>query len=335
MCSVARTLQSPKANPWRTGLEQALRTPLELLEFCRIDPDQVDLLTEPAFPMLVPRPFASRISPGNARDPLLLQVLARAQEAHPAQGFGTDPVGDHDRRRGSGVIHKYHGRVLLITTGACAIHCRYCFRQHYPYTQDTAMRGRWQGALDYLSERPEVTELILSGGDPLMLDTRHLRVLTEELVQSTAIRRLRLHTRLPIALPDRVDDELIEWLGSLPWPVVIVIHANHPAEFDQAVDHALGRLRSAGVHLLNQAVMLAGINDQPEALESLMARGFAAGVLPYYLHLLDRVAGAGHFETSETRAAELMEQLRIRLPGYLVPRLVREQAGAPYKLPIL
>lgn len=285
--------------------------------------------------MMVPRGFASRMRPGDPADPLLRQVLPLDAEGSNPPGFGADPVGDLHSRAGAGLLHKYHGRLLLITTGACAIHCRYCFRREFPYSAQHAGTDGWRSAVDYLRDHADIEEVILSGGDPLMLDTRRLAELTSRLAEISHIKRLRLHTRLPVVLPERIDEELLNWLADLPWHVVLVIHANHGREFDHAVRHALSELRTRGVHLLNQAVLLKGVNDNPDALIGLMKHGFDAGVLPYYLHLLDRVNGSAHFEVSERRAKALMDTLREKLPGYLVPRLVREIAGMPYKLPIL
>lgn len=317
---------------WREQMRQAFRSPLELLKFLGLPPE-----TSPkgSFPMLVPLAYARRMQAGNRSDPLLLQVLPEADESLQLSGFRADPVGDLSSRRAPGLLHKYAGRVLLICTGACAVHCRYCFRQEFPYSEERAPGRRWQEALNYLKARTDVEEVILSGGDPLMLPTRQLEFLTRALAELSHIRRLRIHTRLPLVLPDRITTRLLEWLQDLPWPTVMVIHANHPGEFDVEVDRALAALRNRGVHLLNQAVLLAGINDHEEALVGLMTRGFSAGVLPYYLHQLDRVRGAQRFEVDRARASVLIEALRRRLPGYLVPKLVHEEAGMPYKTPLL
>jgi EF-P beta-lysylation protein EpmB len=233
------------------------------------------------------------------------------------------------------VLHKYRGRVLLVATGACAVHCRYCFRQAFPYASEHVGSRQWQAALDYIARDGSIEEVILSGGDPLMLPTRRLKSLTDALAQIGHLRRLRIHTRLPVILPDRVTDALVAWIESLPWPAIVVIHANHAGEFDPAVDHALARLRASGAHLLNQAVLLQGVNDSAQALAELMRRAFDAGALPYYLHLLDPVSGAQRFDTDDSRATAIVDDLRRELSGYLVPRLVREVAGEPYKLPVL
>jgi EF-P beta-lysylation protein EpmB len=232
------------------------------------------------------------------------------------------------------VIHKYDGRALLVATGSCAIHCRYCFRRHFPYGDETAAADHWREALDYLRADTSIHEVLLSGGDPLSLAPAKLAELTDALRALPHVRRLRLHTRLPVVLPERVDADLLAWLRGLPWPVAVVVHANHANEIDGAVADALARLRSTGATLLNQAVLLRGVNDDAAVLADLSERLFAAGVLPYYLHQLDRVAGTAHFEVDDARALALHAHLQATLPGYLVPRLVREEPGAPSKTPL-
>ena len=330
--SVARSRLVPK-HDWREQIRTAFRDPMPLLRFLELDAEGASRAGGP-FPMLVPLAFALRMRRGDWNDPLLRQVLPDPDESVDRPGFGTDPVGDLASRQAPSVLHKYHGRALLTVTGACAVHCRYCFRQHFPYAGATVSGQRWQEALDYLAGHQTVSEVILSGGDPLMLSTDRLTRLTADLAGIGHLRRLRIHTRLPVILPDRVSPNLTAWLSSLPWPTTVVIHANHPAEFDSEVDDALARLRSTGVHLLNQAVLLRGVNDQTSILASLMERGFQAGVLPYYLHQLDRVAGSARFEVSPAQAQCLMDALRARLPGYLVPKLVVETAGEHSKTPL-
>jgi EF-P beta-lysylation protein EpmB len=233
-----------------------------------------------------------------------------------------------------GLLHKYRGRALLVVTGACGIHCRYCFRRHFPYGDETAAAGGWREAVDLIGADASIDEVILSGGDPWSLSTPKLAELTDALARVPHLLRLRVHTRLPVVLPERVDDALLGWLRALPWPVTVVLHANHANEFDASVDAALARLRATGATLLNQAVLLRGVNDSVDALAALSERGFAAGVLPYYLHQLDRVQGAAHFEVPDTTALELHRALAARLSGYLVPRLVREVAGDTGKRPL-
>jgi len=334
---LARTGKSPEDQrlDWRGQIRQALRTPADLLEFLGLPSEPPPAAPGPGFRMLVPMAFARRIKPQDSADPLLRQVLPDSGEQQPVSGFSSDPVGDMASRRAPGVLHKYRGRLLLIVTGACAVHCRYCFRQDFPYAEERAPGRRWQQALDYLRSSKDVTEIILSGGDPLMLPTRQLIELTRQLTGFSNIKRIRLHTRMPVVLPDRVTQNLTDWIRGLPWPLVVVIHANHAAEFDAEVDLALARLRASGAHVLNQAVLLAGINDRADVLADLMERAFEAGALPYYLHLLDRVRGAQRFEVELERGQELVTILRRRLPGYLVPRLVKEDQGMPYKTPIL
>lgn len=320
---------------WKASMRRAWRDPVALLEALRLGhlAERVD--PGSSFPFLVTREFAARMRPGNPVDPLLRQVLPLERERKLHPGFGSDPVGDRASRRDPGLLHKYAGRVLLITTGACPIHCRYCFRRDYDYAADRLDRGRLQALSNYIAADRSIREVILSGGDPLTLGTERLRRITEALRPIAHLERIRIHSRMPVTLPARVDDELLAWLDELPWQRVLVIHANHAQEFDAAVAAALARLRQAGVWTFNQAVLLAGVNDDEEALTALMETGFAFGAVPYYLHLLDRVTGSAHFEVDETTARRLFDGLRRRLPGFLLPRLVRERAGAAFKVPIL
>jgi EF-P beta-lysylation protein EpmB len=286
------------------------------------------------FPLRVPHGFIARMRPGDPHDPLLRQVLPLDDELRPMPGFSLDAVGDGAAKAADGVIRKYHGRALLIATGSCAVHCRYCFRRHFPYAEEAAAAAGWRNVVDVIRADPTIDEVILSGGDPWSLATHKLAELTNALADVPHLKRLRIHTRLPVVLPERVDDELLAWLRALPWPVTVILHANHANEFDDAVDAALARLRATGATLLNQAVLLRGVNDSVEALAALGERGHRAGVLPYYLHQLDRVQGAAHFEVSDDEACHLHAGLSARLSGYLVPRLVREVAGDPGKRPL-
>ncbi|MGA8708906.1 MAG: EF-P beta-lysylation protein EpmB [Steroidobacteraceae bacterium] len=317
---------------WQRLLAQAVTDPHELLRLLELDPEPIlaVLPAAAAFPLRVPRGFVRRMRRGDSNDPLLLQVLPRALELAERPGFSPDPLAEGAAVRAPGLLQKYFGRALLITTGACAVHCRYCFRREYPYAE-AEQGGRWQAALQTIAADPSIEEVILSGGDPLSLSDARLQQLSAALRAIPHVRRLRLHTRTPVVLPERVDDGLAGWLESLPWPTVIVLHANHANEIDASVRIAAARLRAAGATVLNQSVLLAGINDSLEALEALSHALWSAQVLPYYLHLLDRVRGTAHFEVTESRARVLVAQLAARLPGYLVPRLVRETAGAPAK----
>ena len=330
-------MQHPAPSRWQALWRDAVRDPRELLAMLDLGALAGTLSDDAAaqFPLRVPRGFVARMRRGDPRDPLLRQVLPILDEDRPAPGFGLDAVGDGAARRGGGVIHKYDGRALLIATGSCAVHCRYCFRRHYPYAEDTAAAAGWRAAVALIRADATIHEVILSGGDPLSLADHKLRELTDALRGIPHVRRLRIHTRLPIVLPERVDAGLLQWLRELPWPVAMVVHANHANEFDAPVDAALAALRGAGATLLNQAVLLRGVNDSVDALADLCERGHAAGVLPYYLHQLDRVAGVAHFEVEDAQALRLHAALAARLPGYLLPRLVREIPGQPGKTPLL
>jgi EF-P beta-lysylation protein EpmB len=286
------------------------------------------------FRLRVPRGFVARMRRGDRHDPLLLQVLPQLAELEAVAGFVDDAVGDLDARAASGVLHKYEGRALLIASGTCAINCRYCFRRHFPYSEELAAAQQWREALAYLHREESISELILSGGDPLALSTGKLAELSAGLADIAHVRRVRIHSRLPVVLPERIDDSLLGWLADLPQQKVVVLHANHANEFDHGVDAACARLRACGAILLNQSVLLRGINDDVETLAALSERMFAAGVLPYYLHQLDRVQGTAHFEVGDAEATALIEALRARLPGDLVPRLVREVAGDTGKRPL-
>ena len=321
---------------WQSELARAITDPQALLTLLQLGAEHLPAARAAArlFPLRVPRGFAARMRPGDPHDPLLRQVLPLGEECLTQEGFGPDPVGDSAAMVVPGVLHKYEGRVLLTATGACAVHCRYCFRRHFPYSEANACADHWQVALTYIASDTTITEVILSGGDPLTLSDRRLAEFTEKLAAIPHVQRLRIHTRLPIVLPERVNDELIGWLGATRLKTIVVVHANHANEIDAVVRSAMARLKAAGVALLNQSVLLREVNDNAEALAQLSTSLFDAGVLPYYLHLLDRVQGAGHFEVDEMVARDLMTQLNARLPGYLVPRLVREVPGAPAKSPV-
>lgn len=328
--------QRPQPARWQMELRRAISSLEELAESLALAPEQIAVSTIACreFPLRVPRGFVARMRKGDPTDPLLRQVFPLIDEQRITPGFMQDPVADRAAEASPGVLHKYQGRVLLLTTGACAVHCRYCFRRHFPYAESNPARNHWQTALDYIQADPSIHEVILSGGDPLSLTDQRLSELARNIAAIPHVRRLRVHTRLPIVLPERVDDPLLEGLCGTRLTPVVVIHANHANEIDQSVVAALQRLRRAGITLLNQSVLLRGVNDSAKALIDLSEALFDAGVLPYYLHLLDWVQGAAHFEVVSTTAVQLMDDLRRSLPGYLVPRLVREQAGMPYKLPV-
>ncbi|MEG8174333.1 EF-P beta-lysylation protein EpmB [Xanthomonas hortorum pv. gardneri] len=321
---------------WQQQWRDAVRDPRELLALLGLDAAAAGISAEAAaqFPLRVPRAFVARMRRGDLHDPLLRQVLPLDAEMRLVPGFGLDAVGDGAAKIADGVIQKYRGRALLIATGSCAVHCRYCFRRHFPYAEETAARDGWREAVAAIAADPGIDEVLLAGGDPLSLATSKLAELTDALAAIGHIKRLRIHSRLPVVLPERVDAPLLAWLRSLPWPVAFVIHANHANEFDSTVDAAMRAMRDTGAQLLNQAVLLRGVNDSVDALAALSERSFAAGVLPYYLHQLDRVAGVAHFEVDDAHARALHTELATRLSGYLVPRLVREIPGDTGKRPL-
>ena len=334
MIAVSRPAGQP--GRWQETLREAATDPARLLAELALDPALGGPALEAAarFPLKVPGPYLDRIVRGDAADPLLRQVLPVAAELEDTDGYLADPVGDLASADAPGVLHKYAGRALLIASGSCAIHCRYCFRREFPYAEHLASTGRFRQALERIAADASIEEVILSGGDPLSLSNTRLAELGSGIEAIPHVRRLRIHTRHPVVLPDRVDDGLLGWLGGLRLPVVMVIHANHAREIDGEAQGALAALASRGVMLLNQSVLLRGVNDSLDALQALSERLAEVRVLPYYLHLLDRVRGAAHFEVSEERGRELVEGLRTRLPGYLVPRLVREVAGELSKTPV-
>jgi EF-P beta-lysylation protein EpmB len=321
---------------WQAELADSFIDPLDLLAFLEIDATEIPAMREASrrFPFRVPRGYANRMIKRDRADPLLRQVLPLGEELMDHAGFIADPVGDLPAVSTPGVLHKYRGRVLLITTGACAIHCRYCFRREFPYESNLLGKRREQEALDCIALDTSLREVILSGGDPLVLSDERLARLVAALGAIPHVERLRIHTRLPLVLPSRITAELVRGLTETRLRTVLVIHANHPREFDGAVKEALDRLRGAGVTLLNQSVLLKGVNDDAETLIRLSEALFEHGVLPYYLHLLDKARGTAYFEVPEEEARRLLLALRERLPGYLVPKLVREEAGKPFKTPI-
>lgn len=325
---------SASGRRWQQIYREAIRDPHELCRLLQL-PASVAATAELValhFPLRVPHGYLQRIEPGNPADPLLRQVLPLDAETLTPPGFMIDPVGDSQATLKPGLLHKYATRALMVTTGACAVHCRYCFRRHFPYHEVPKGVAAWEEALQAIAETPALDEILLSGGDPLSLADHVLRQLVDRLAAIPHIQRLRVHTRLPIVIPERVTDELLDWLTATRLQPVMVVHVNHPNELDDAVATALGRLATAGVTLLNQAVLLRGVNDNLPALVQLSNRLFACRVLPYYLHQLDPVQGAAHFEVSIDRGHQLMAELRAQLPGYLVPRYVQEIAGAPNKV---
>ena len=325
-----------RLSSWHDSLSQAIRDPSILIEKLRLSESLMRPGQDAAklFPLLAPLSYVARMRAADANDPLLKQVLPLGEEFQQLPGFSTDAVGDEDSRRAPGLLHKYLGRALMIATGACAVHCRYCFRRHYPYGSEPRRLDDWEPAFAVLENDTSISEVILSGGDPLMLTDSRLSDLVERLAKIPHLRRLRVHSRLPIVLPDRVTQTLIDLLTSTRLTPIMVVHANHPNEVVDDCEAALRTLVRSGITTLNQTVLLREINDDVETLASLSVRLIDVGVIPYYLHQLDRVQGTAHFEVEESRGIELITELRARLPGYAVPRYVREEIGASQKTPI-
>ncbi|OFE13999.1 EF-P beta-lysylation protein EpmB [Pseudohongiella acticola] len=325
------------ARRWQQELSNLITEPEELLQLLGLSPDDVSIPADVlhAFPLKVPRPFVARMRPGDPRDPLLLQILPTAQESDDTPGYGFDPLSEADFNPQPGILHKYQGRILMLAAPHCAVHCRYCFRRHFPYQDKVPARQVWEQSLQWLAEQPQISEVIYSGGDPLAASDKHLAWLTNRISEIPHIGRLRIHTRTPVLVPARVDEQLTAWLSGSRLQKVMVIHCNHANEIDADVIAAMQRLRAAGVTLLNQSVLLKGINDSVQDLADLSEALFAAGVLPYYLHALDKVQGVAHFDVNEDKAMNLIMELKQRLPGYLVPRLVREIPGESSKTGLL
>ncbi|RJG42377.1 EF-P beta-lysylation protein EpmB [Motilimonas pumila] len=319
---------------WQKELANAIKSPTQLLQAVGLSAEDLgnDYIAKQDFPTLVPLPFVARMRSGDRHDPLLLQVLPLQAEHVQQPGYVQDPLEEHDTAA-PGLLHKYKSRVLLMLKTACAVNCRYCFRRHFPYQENSVSKRDWQQAVDYIAARPEINEVILSGGDPLMAKDEHLAWLLSQLEGINHLTRLRIHTRLPVVIPSRLTPELIARLQQSRFNVVMVLHINHSNEIDDVLRKKLQPARSAGIHLLNQAVLLKGINDNLASMVALSETLFDAGVMPYYLHLLDKVSGAAHFDTPTHLAQELIQQMLLELPGFLVPKLVREVAGEGSKTP--
>lgn len=334
---IPETLLLHQQDDWQSQLRNVISSAGELLAMLDLSPEDAGHCAAACedFVLKVPLAFVRKMRVGDPRDPLLLQVMSRREEMTETPGFTRDPLGETGEANPSkGIIQKYHGRVLLIVTGGCAINCRYCFRRHFPYTENQNSRSEWREALAYIARDTSTSEVILSGGDPLLASDAYLDELVTQIAAVPHVRRLRIHTRLPVVIPDRVTEQLLEAICRDNLQTIVVIHCNHANEIDAAVDAALHRMTQRGITLLNQAVLLAGVNDSAAALSTLSERLFVAGVMPYYLHLLDKVQGAAHFDVPERRALALLADITAMLPGYLVPKLVREVAGAPSKLTV-
>lgn len=330
------TQNSPTREEWLHQLADVITDPFELLRQLQLD--QHPTLYKGAgarrlFPLRVPKTFVSRMTPGDPNDPLLRQVLTTQEEFQNANGFSPDPLEEH-LSEVPGLLHKYHNRALLVVKGSCAVNCRYCFRRHFPYQDHQGNKTNWSQVMAYILQHTELNEIIFSGGDPLMAKDHELDTLITLLEEIPHLSILRIHSRLPTVIPARITDQLCRRLASCRLKVVLVTHINHAREIDNALCESMAKLRNAHITLLNQSVLLHGVNDDADILASLSEALFAIGILPYYLHVLDRVQGAAHFLVDDARAREIMQQLLKKVSGYLVPRLTREIAGECSKIPL-
>ena len=320
---------------WQKELANVVTDPSELLQMLSIEP--TDYLTHFAarklFPVRVPRPFINRMKKGDINDPLLKQVMPLSDEFQHFDSYVNDPLEEHDTVA-EGLLHKYKHRVLMIVKAGCAINCRYCFRRHFPYQDNSPNKARWQQALTYIKAHSEINEVIFSGGDPLMANDQHLTWLVNQIAEINHVKRLRIHTRLPIVIPSRITDEFVNLLANTRLKPTIVFHINHPQEIDSQVEQAIAKLKAHHIPLFNQSVLLRGVNDNAQTLANLSETIFDIGIQPYYLHLLDKVQGAAHFDLNEPQAVAIVNELMTILPGFLMPKLVREIAGQPNKTPI-
>ncbi|WP_158965850.1 EF-P beta-lysylation protein EpmB [Paraglaciecola sp. L3A3] len=320
---------------WQKELTTSFSDPESLLKYLELPAEDYaeDIKARKLFPMRVPREFAARMVKGDPKDPLFLQVFTQQKEFYSVKGYSKDPLQEQDNQQ-PGILHKYQNRLLLLVRGGCAVNCRYCFRRHFPYSDNHLNKQQWQTAINYIAENPQIDEVIYSGGDPLMAKDDFLAWLTAQIENIAHVKRLRIHTRLPVVIPARITDELMTWFSKSRLKPVMVLHINHANEIDEKVASAVKKLKDAGVTMLNQAVLLKGINDTAEQQITLNERLFEIGIMPYYLHVLDKVEGAEHFDVPEPQALDLMADLIKRQPGYLVPKLVREIGGQPGKTPL-
>ncbi|WP_288383275.1 EF-P beta-lysylation protein EpmB [uncultured Acinetobacter sp.] len=322
---------------WQSQLSDLITDPFELLdqlEICSHALLSGAILASKSFKLRVPRAFVGKMRKGDPLDPLLLQVLPHHLELEEHPEFVTDPLGEEAANQLPGVLHKYQSRFLLTLTGACAVHCRYCFRRHFPYQENLPKQDDWPQIKAYIEQNPHINEVILSGGDPLTLSNRKLKLWIERLESLQQVKILRIHSRVPVVIPQRLDTELLEILKSTRLRIIMVIHANHAAELDDQTCAYLEKLSQHGITALNQAVLLKGVNDDAQTLIELSQRLFDARVMPYYLHVLDKVKGAQHFDLSGSKIDEIYHDILAGLPGYLVPKLVREIAGEKNKTPL-
>ncbi|OTT95122.1 EF-P beta-lysylation protein EpmB [Acinetobacter baumannii] len=322
---------------WQSQLSDLITDPLELLNLLELSTDQLlsgAILASEKFKLRVPRAFVGKMNAKDPLDPLLLQVLPHHLELEEHPEFVTDPLGEEAANQLPGVLHKYKSRFLLTLTGACAVHCRYCFRRHFPYQENLPKNEDWLNIKNYIESNPDINEVILSGGDPLTLSNRKLALWLERLSSLKQVKILRIHSRVPIVIPNRIDEELISLLKNSRLRIILVVHSNHASELDDFTCSKLLQLSEHHITVLNQAVLLKGVNDSAQTLTDLSYRLFEARVMPYYLHVLDKVKGAQHFDLVPSEIDAIYQDVLASLPGYLVPKLVREIAGEKNKTPL-
>lgn len=314
---------------WQIALANVITDPKELGSMLNLDNRLIEsaIKSQQSFSLRVPRAFVARMEKGNPDDPLLKQVLPLSEELLAEPGYTLDPLQEQNAKSLPGLFHKYFGRVLIIVAGGCAVHCRYCFRHHFPYVENSLDESAWNNIIDYIAADASISEVIYSGGDPLLAKDKMLAAITSKIANIPHVKILRLHTRLPIVIPERIDDALLTWLTGTRLRPVVVLHSNHPNEIDDVVQKSIAKLCAANVTVLNQTVLLKGINDNAAVLVELSNKLFNVGVMPYYLHVLDKVQGTAHFAVTDLMAQQLLGQMMHRLPGYLVPKLVREEPG--------
>ena len=322
---------------WQSQLSDLITDPSELLHVLELSSEQLlsgAIMASEQFKLRVPRAFVRKMQVGNPLDPLLLQVLPHHLEFEEHPEFVTDPLGEEAANQMPGVLHKYQSRFLLTLTGACAIHCRYCFRRHFPYQENLPKNEDWLKIKHYIEQNPSINEVILSGGDPLTLSNRKLALWIERLSSLDQIKIVRIHSRVPIVIPNRLDEEFISILKNSRLRIIVVVHSNHASELDDFTCSKLLQLSLHHITVLNQAVLLKGVNDSAQSLTELSYRLFEARVMPYYLHVLDKVKGAQHFDLRSSQIDQIYNDVLASLPGYLVPKLVREIAGEKNKTPL-
>ncbi|QLD33004.1 EF-P beta-lysylation protein EpmB [Mannheimia varigena] len=317
---------------WLTELAQAFNNPIDLLQFLNLNPAdfEADIAARKLFALRVPRAFAEKMEKGNPNDPLFLQAMSLQAEFVETEGFVADPL-EEQQSPAPNILHKYHNRLLFMVKNSCAINCRYCFRRHFPYDEVKSGKAVWAESLLYIAAHSELEEVIFSGGDPLMAKDSELDWLLNEIEQIPHIKTLRIHSRLPVVIPNRITAELCDRLSQSRLNVVLVTHINHANEIGAQFAEKMEKLKNAGVVLLNQSVMLKGINDNAQTLKTLSDRLFEVGILPYYLHLFDKVSGASHFYIEDEQAVGIYRELQKITSGYLVPKLAREIANEPNK----